>query len=219
MHGKVFYPGLALFLFCHVPSFSDSPLTGRTIALDPGHAVIDFQGSVINPGKKSRDGNVHEHKVACDISQKLGELLKEEGAKVIFTRTPSDYWRQAYTAADDNKARALLANELNANVFISIHCDWDPRSKIQGVTTYYKTPESLPLGENIHRSLIKELKAENRHLKRDSYTVLDQAAMPAVLIETGFLSHRGEAKKLSTPDYQKKAAQAIAAGLRGYFAN
>jgi N-acetylmuramoyl-L-alanine amidase len=195
-----------------------SSLNGHTVALDPGHGVIDYQGHIINSGKSSRDHKIWENQLTMKMAVLLGERLEKEGARVVYTRTPFDYWRQSFGIADDNKARGLLANEMKADVYIALHCDWDSRSRNKGVSTYYKTAASEPLGEAIHKSLIKTLKATNRHLRHDTFTVLETAKMPAVLIETGFLSNRGEMKKLANPKYQGKIADAILAGLRTYFA-
>ncbi len=200
-------------------AFSDSPLAGHLIVLDAGHGTIDYRGHVINSGKISRNGKLVENRLTFDIVQKIGKRIEEAGGRVIYTRTPTDYWRQASSVTEDNRARAILANELKAEAFIAIHCDWDPRTKIHGITTFYKSPASQRLGESVHRRLIKDLKAQDRKLTRDSYTVLDQTTMPSILVETGFLSNRNEGKKLSTDEYQTKIAQAITAGLSSYFSN
>ncbi len=194
-----------------------SPLNGRTIALDPGHGVIDYQGHIINPGKSNRNHTIWEHQLTLQMATILGDKLEKEGARVVYTRTPFDYWRQAFDVADDNKARGKLANEFKADVYIAIHCDWDTRSRNNGVTTYYKTAPSEKLGEEIHKQLIQSLKATNRHLRHDTFTVLEQTDMPSILVETGFLSNRAEVKKLADPKYQTKIADAMLEGLRNYF--
>jgi len=214
---RIVLGGLLSLLLLSGVAIAASPLNGRTIALDPGHGVIDFHGRVINSGKSSRDQKIWEHQLTLQMATILGEKLEKEGARVVYTRTPFDYWRQSFSIADDNKARGKLANEMKADVYIAIHCDWDVRSRNNGVTTYYKTAPSEKLGEDIHRQLIQSLKATNRHLRHDTFTVLEQAQMPAVLIETGFLSNRREVKKLSDPKYQTKIANAILEGLKTYF--
>lgn len=191
-------------------------LTGRSILIDPGHGVIDYQGRVINTGKRASDG-IPEYKLTFEIAQRLGKLLEKEGIRVNYTRTAFDYWRQAYNPQEDNRARAYLANELNVDAYIAIHCDWDPRSRIHGVTTFYTKKESKRLGELVQQNLIKELKASSRGLVKDTYTVLDHTEMPAILVETGFLSNRAEGRKLKTADYQQRVAQAMADALRAYF--
>src|SRR5688500_12801295 len=77
-------------LFVPPPAFADSKLNGRTILIDPGHAVLGFHGNTINTGKWSADGTA-EHWIAFQIAERLGRILKEEGARVVHTRTESDY--------------------------------------------------------------------------------------------------------------------------------
>ena len=198
------------------PLYAKSPLNGRAIVIDPGHGVINFEGKIINSGKVNHQG-VTEHHLNMEISQRLGKILQEEGAKVIYTRTPFDYWRQSFSPAEDNRARAYFANQMKGEAYISIHCDWDPRPRISGVTTIYERPDARRLGELIQKRLVKNLKAKNRKLVRDSFTILDHTEMPAVIIETGFMSNRGESKKLKSVAYQLKIANCIADALRVFF--
>lgn len=195
--------------------WGDAPLSGRRIVLDAGHGTIDYELDVINSGK-SRDG-IGENRITMEIALALGKILEEDGATVFFTRNRDDYWRSGYGSAEDNKARAYFANEVNADAFISIHCDWHPSRRYHGVTTFYTKDGSRELGDRVQKQLVKDLKAFDRNLVRDSFTVLDHTEMPAILVETGFLSHRTEGKKLLRSDYQKKVAAALAAALRGYF--
>ncbi len=195
---------------------SGLPLKGKLIVLDPGHGVLNFDAEIINPGKVNNSGSM-EHKLNMEITQKLGKLLEKEGARIIYTRTTSDYWREAYSTVEDNKNRSVFANELKADIFLAIHCDWHPKRKVQGVTTIYEKPESKRLAETIHRSMVRNLKARDRKVVCDSYTVLDVITMPGLIIECGFMSHRDESKKLARSAYQTQIAEAITKGLKTYF--
>jgi N-acetylmuramoyl-L-alanine amidase len=209
---------LALFLSPLIAHAEPLPvLQGHKIVIDPGHGTLNYDGRIINAGKINRSG-VQERRVAMSISQKLGEMLEKEGAIVYYTRTMKDFWRESASNAEDNKSRALVANSIGAQAYIAIHCDWDPRSRVHGVTTFYLQDISRELGNSIQTSMVKNLQVYNRKLVRDSYTVLDVATVPAVLIETGFLSNGTEARKLANKKYQEKVAAAIARGVKNYFA-
>lgn len=212
-------PFLAVLLLIIPVSASpaaESPLRGRKILLDPGHATINAEGRVINMGRKTRAGD-EEHKLNLEISRKLKEHLALMGATVILTRTPEDYWREGVSTPEDNRDRGYFANDMEADAYLSIHCDWHPRPQYNGVTTYYYKRNSRKLGQSIHSDLIKELKANDRGLVRDSFTVLEAAEMPAVLIEMGYLSNNAEAKKLLSASYQEKIVKAIGRGLIAFF--
>jgi len=200
-----------------VPAGAGLPLTGKVVVLDPGHAAVNYQRAVVNSGKSR--GSVDEHRLTLDIAVSLAELLKADGATVYLTRTPADYWRSSYSAIEDNKSRAFFANEVKADIFIAIHCDWHPNRQFYGVTTFYSSPASRRLGEEIQRRLVSDLKTRDRGVIRSNFTALDNAKMPAVLVETGFMSNRTEGKKLLQPAYQKKVAGAMASAVRRYFAS
>jgi N-acetylmuramoyl-L-alanine amidase len=208
---------LAIAVLMPALVFADLPLKGRKIVVDPGHGVINFERDLINSGKKTSNG-LMEHKLTLEISMKLAEFLRREGATVYLTRTSNDYWRQAYTAPEDNKARILFANEVAADAFIAVHCDWNTSKKISGVTTLYEKDISRRLGDILQTFMVRKLHAKDRSLINDSFTVLDHAEMPAVIVETGFMSNRKEAHKLVDPEYQRRVAQALTDGLKFYFA-
>lgn len=207
--------GAALAVLSSVSA--EPSLSGRRIVIDPGHGTIDFDRRVINTGK-SRDG-VFENRITMEIALYLGKILEEDGATVYFTRNKEDYWREGYSPAEDNKARAYFANELNADALICIHCDWNPSRRFRGVTTFYEKPNSAELGSWIQRTLVRDLRTTDRGVVKDSFTILDHAEMPTVLVETGFLSNRSEGKSLLQSDYQKKVAGALASAIRGFFSN
>ncbi len=205
-----------VFLFLPLLSNADSALKGHVIVIDAGHGTLNFQGKVINAGRRMK-GRLPEYKLTLQIAAKVAELLRREGAKVYMTRTPANGWRRSYSASEDNRNRATYANDLDAEALISIHCDYDPRSSIRGVGTYYAKKNSHKLGKYIQRNLVKTLQTKNRKLVNDTYTILETAEVPAVLVESGFLSNRKEAKKLADPAYQAKIAKALANGLSQYF--
>lgn len=184
--------------------------------LDPGHGTVNFEGRVINSGKTTKSG-YQEHRLNLEIAEHVGKVLSREGAQVFFTRTSHDYWRESYSSTEDNKVRALFANEVNADATISIHCDWHPNRRVRGVTTLYAKPKSKKLGLLIQKYLVKYLKTRNRKLVFEDFTVLDNAEMPAVIIETGFLSHRKESNNLRSVAYQQKIANAVTTALIKYF--
>ena len=199
------------------PTSAGLPLTGKVIVLDPGHAAVNFQRNVINSGK-SRDTLAPEHGLTLAIATYLAGILEADGATVYLTRTQSDYWREGYSAIEDNKARAYFANEVKADMLMAIHCDWHPSRKFYGVTTFYSATNGRSLAENIQKRLVNDLGTHDRGVIRSSFTVLDHANMPAILVETGFMSNRTEGKKLTQAAYQKRVAAALASGIRRYFA-
>ena len=76
--------------------------------------------------------------------------------------------------------------------------------------------ESSFMAETVQDSMTRSLSLVNRGVKQAGFYVLGGAAMPAILIEIGFLTNPKEEKKLATPAYRESVARAIYAGLSEY---
>jgi N-acetylmuramoyl-L-alanine amidase len=76
--------------------------------------------------------------------------------------------------------------------------------------------ESSFLAETVLDSITRSLTLVPRGVKQAGFYVLGGAAMPAILIEIGFLTNPKEEKKLATPEYRQAVARAIYTGLAEY---
>ncbi|MGH9659971.1 MAG: N-acetylmuramoyl-L-alanine amidase, partial [Bryobacteraceae bacterium] len=94
---------------------------GRVV-LDPGHGGYD-QGS-------AGPGGLLEKDLVLDVARRLGELIEQRmGSEVVYTRDDD-----TFVALE---ARAALANEKKADLFLSIHANSSPYASVAGVETYY----------------------------------------------------------------------------------
>lgn len=75
---------------------------------------------------------------------------------------------------------------------------------------------SLSLGADVLKEIGKVARLHKKQVEQAGFLVLKSPDIPSVLVETGFISNPGEAKKLSTPAYQKKMARAIFTGIRNW---
>ncbi|AET70691.1 N-acetylmuramoyl-L-alanine amidase [Desulfosporosinus orientis DSM 765] len=192
----------------------DYLLKGLTIVVDPGHGGPD-------PGAKGASGT-YEKNNTLSVGLNLASLLRSAGAQVIITRssdvTPAE---GTYSERADLEARTEIANDHNADLFISLHNDSFSNPEAAGSTTYYSSlnpvsPQSKVLAENIQSELIKAIGLNNRGVKNASFYVIKNTKMPAVLVELGFLSNPAEEKLLSSPEFQTKAAQGIYQGILSF---
>lgn len=217
--GKVLWAGLAMTLLAAVVSADPeiATLKGRVILIDPGHAVLNDGGSVINPGARAR-GGAWERDVVLAVAEKLTPMLEARGAKVILTRTAGNPWRYSPRKQADNRARAILANVLHADAYVRLHCDWNRSRQFKGFTTFYFRWGSRELAKRIRESMVKALPGHRDNgLHRRSFVSVT-ARMPAVLVELGTLSYKPEAKDLADEAYRQRLAQAVADGVISYFA-
>ncbi len=175
----------------------------KVVVIDPGHGGSD-------PGTSSIT-NKHEKDFTLKLSLKVQALLlKEPNIKVVMTRDSDVY--------PTRSERVQLANQLNADVFVSIHGNSVLSApQVNGTETYYyQRSSSKDLANVIHKYLIKAIGLRDRGVKNGSLQVIRETTMPAVLLEIGFLSNSAEEKLLQSDDIQNKAAQAIVDGIKEY---
>jgi N-acetylmuramoyl-L-alanine amidase len=115
------------------------------------------------------------------------------------------------------QGRTDMANRMNADLFVSIHANSAGRSKphVSGLETYY-FQSGRSLAATIHRNVLRRVNVKDRKVRQARFYVLRKSAMPAVLVETGFVTGTEDAAKLTNSGYQKQMAEAIAAGIIEY---
>lgn len=104
------------------------PLEVRKIVLDPGHGGESL-------GTRAPLGLV-EKELTLDIAERLRRILEKEAFQVLMTRE-----------ADRDvslERRGLLANQAEADIFVSIHVNWIENDRSRGVETYYLGPTNDP---------------------------------------------------------------------------
>jgi N-acetylmuramoyl-L-alanine amidase len=208
--------GMALLAMTSGGAWAEKPLQGKVLVLDPGHAVMNDTGKIINPGARARRG-AYERDVALDVAETVAPLLEAQGAKVYMTRTHDNPWRYGYSSPADNRGRAILANIVRADAYVRIHCDWNRDRRFKGFTTFYYRWGSRALAEAVHEALARALPGHRDNgIKRRSF-VSASAHMPAVLIELGVLSNKQEGKDLAQGGFQAHLAMAVAEGVIDYF--
>ncbi|MEO6993975.1 MAG: N-acetylmuramoyl-L-alanine amidase [Lacunisphaera sp.] len=213
------------------------PAPPRTIVIDPGHGGTD-------PGKQNLRLRLDEKDLTLDVSLRLRKILEQLGYRVLMTRTTDK--RFSNNPIIDLPLRADFANKESADLYLSIHfnaVDHDPQ-KVVGTETYVFTPQfqistqpeqekamigthypgnqqdfaNALLGYNLHRQMIGELKGSDRGYKRYRLAVLRTLHCPGALVEAAYLSNDAEARKLATPEFRQKIAEALADGIRNYAA-
>ena len=173
----------------------------KRVTIDPGHGGED-------PGGTGAHGT-EEKDVTLSLALKLQKLMRDSGMEVQMTRT-DDMQIQL-------RPRVAMGDDFESDVFISIHTNAIANPKINGIETYYFTPQSLPLARAVHRQLVSKLGRPDRGVRRNNFVVVKYNKMPACLVEIGYLTNPTEEKLLKSPAYQQKAAEAILAGVQDYF--
>jgi N-acetylmuramoyl-L-alanine amidase len=204
------------------------PAPPRLIVLDAGHGGND-------PGIQNGPLHLYEKDMTLDVVLRLKKLLEARSYQVLLTRT------------DDRKieldTRAGLANGAKADLFVSVHFN-GAGATVTGTETYVLTPQfqvstqpeqdksmvrtaypgnrqdfaNVVLGYQLQQAVLAGLQTSDRGFKRYRYAVLRFAECPAVLVESAYLSNDAEARRVGTPEFRQRIAQAIADGVSDYAA-
>lgn len=198
---------------------SSIPISNHTIILDAGHGFPDG-------GATGEDGSI-ESEINLKLILKLQKLLESANCNVILTRSDENGIYDASSdtirkqKVSDMKNRVEIANNSNAEIFLSIHMNKLEQSQYSGWQTFYKNSDetSKEIASNIQTSLNGFIKKENnRTIKSISGIYLTKnVKIPLVLVECGFLSNSEENKLLQTDEYQDQLAWSIYIGLIDYF--
>ncbi len=190
---------------------SAAPLAGRLFVLDPGHGVRTPNGAPLNVGAVGPTG-VAEETVALAVGEDLAHDLRAAGARVVLTRSRAEPFRVASDKRADNRARAALANRLGATAFVALHCDGSLDRTRRGTSVFWLRSDSAPLARAIRAALAPLHLGESQFRPR-SLAVTEEARVPAVLVELGFVSNPAQAAQLSSPSFQRREAAALEGAL------
>lgn len=115
--------------------------------------------------------------------------------------------------------RCTVANNMGADIFVSIHANASVTNLDFEGTFTYSYPESVEgerLAGFIQQSVVDAADSMDRGLLTNDYVVLRETYMPAALLETGFMSCHRELERLIQPEYQERLAQGVARGIEAY---
>lgn len=212
--------GIAIDIFNSVvntPVASDVALSNvknKIITIDPGHGGSD-SGAIGPNGYTEKEG-------AFAISQKVASILNQSGAKVVMTRDSDvDVYGPNASARNELQARVDVGNNANSDIFVSIHCNAFVNPAANGTQTFYygSSYQGQRLAQSIQEKMIEANGLRDRGISTCNFYVVKHSYMPAVLIETAFITNYDEEALLSDDEWQTIMAKAIAEGINEYFSN
>jgi N-acetylmuramoyl-L-alanine amidase len=168
-----------------------------TVVIDAGHGGHDS-------GAKSRWGG-REKNNNLSVAQRLESRLRGAGFKTVMTRRDD-----RFVGLND---RAAISNHQKNCVFVSVHFNSSRSRRIRGTEVYYKSSAAQPVARRILANIDSLPGTSARFAKTANFRVLKLNRYPAVLVECGYLSHRGEGALCSSPKHHERLAQAIANAL------
>lgn len=187
-----------------------SEVYDKIVVIDAGHGGKDA-------GAISRSDKYYEKDINVGIVQQLKSMLEQEDIKVYYTRT-----------ADDKvflRPRVTLANAVDCDYFISIHCNANEVSSPNGTEVLYydtdfKGVKSKDLASLFSEELAKSITLKSKGIVQrhmEDIFIMDKSLVPTILIEVGYITNKGDLDYLTRTENQRKVAQGIYQGiLRAY---
>jgi N-acetylmuramoyl-L-alanine amidase len=211
-----------------VPVLAYAATPAALICLDPGHntaPAVGRQTEPIGPGssvRKIKDGGgaSGEAAVAYAIALRTRALLRAAGYRVAMTRGSRPY-------TGGNIARARFCNVRHAALMIRIHADGSSNTTLHGTQMLYPAlrrgwtddiySASLRAARVVQAAVIRSTGAANLGLTpRSDLTGFNWADVPAILIETGFMTNPVERARLQSASYQLRIARGLVAGTEAF---
>lgn len=227
---KRFTPQLALLaIICLIAAFGyikhdfiDADTTvdaAYTVIIDAGHGGFDG-------GASAADGTV-EKDINLLIATKTAQMLRLNGFNVIMTRDSDTGTEDDESQAIAKRKKSDLSNRLQLMkdnpdaIFVSIHLNKFTTSAANGAQVFYTKnyKEAYSLAQSVQQSITTLIQPENTRVVKqgtDSTYLLKNAAVPAIIVECGFLSNKTELEKLKSDDYQSQMSFAIMGGIIDY---
>ena len=184
-----------------------SGVAGKVIVLDPGGADADERFALT------------EATIVADVCARIEGRLAALGTQVMYTRTPTPQ-------LVDEHVRAMYSNDAGADLLVSLHVERADLPGANGFATFYF---GAPLGgalsesgrvaaEQIQEEVCRRTDLVDCRSHPRTWDLLRLTTMPAVWVELGYLSHAGDAARLSDPRFRDTVGEAIATAVIDFFA-
>ena len=209
-----------------------APAAPPLVCLDPGHGTppaIGRQLEPVGPGSpvlKIKDGGgaAGEAPVALAIALRARKLLLARGYRVAMTRSGPTI---RLGDGDGNIARAKFCNRAHAALMVRIHADGSPVRSLHGVSTLVPAwhrgwtddiyARSVRAGRALQQAVVASTGAVDRGIvRRSDLTGFNWADVPAVLVESGFMTNPTESRRLKTGAYQQRVALGLTRGVAAF---
>lgn len=222
-----------------IPSITPTPTPEKKITPTPIVTPVKLKTSiqevlvVIDPGHGGKDPGTcsiykeefFEKDINLDIALKLKAFLEKSKVSVILTRESDheEYLTTKYDYSENLRRRPEIANQNNATLFISIHVNaYDTKlpggEKYHGTEVYYtdKTHGSLSnkqFAELMGKAIDRKTETKYNGVIQRNFTVLRLSNMPALLVETAYLTNKEDHRRLESDTFRSSMAEGIHDGI------
>jgi N-acetylmuramoyl-L-alanine amidase len=184
------------------PSHSSRSVETCTILLDPSDSDVELHGG----------STLTQANVCWDIASRLEGRLAASGAMVVVTRSQN-------SPLGDERTRALIANQQNVDLVLSLNMDANPVSIANGLATYYfgheysRSATGMRLAGIIQDEIITKTPFTDAHTHAKTWDILRLTKMPSIRTTIGYSSNPQDATFLSDPNSRDLIADCLSSAV------
>ena len=178
---------------------SGAALPGKVVVIDPGHG---------GPDRGATGHGLEEAAVVEDLAARLEGRLTAVGVRALLTR--------GVDRSPTDAERAQFANDAGADLVLSLHVDRSDSPHCHGVAAYHfgagrgtTSTVGEQLASLVQREVVARTDLLDCRVHEKTWELLRLTRMPVVRLELGYLSHAGDAARLSDPAFRDTVAEAV----------
>lgn len=179
-------------------------MRGKRIVIDPGHG---------GPDRGVEIAGVNEADLMWDLARRIAGRMSATGMEALLSRQE--------TTCPPDVERAQFANDVGADLVVSLHTDANRSMHAQGLATYHfgnGSGATSTVGEALAGLIQRELLTRTAMLDCGSqpctWELVRRTRMPAVRIEVGYLTHLGDRRKLLDPEFRDIVAEGVLVAVK-----
>jgi N-acetylmuramoyl-L-alanine amidase len=171
------------------------------VVIDPGHGGKDSGAPGLN--------GLLEKDVVLPIGKRIATILEQNGVQAVLTRD-ADFFVEL-------QGRVDITRRVNATLFVSVHANSvDSRPDVNGLEVYY-FDSGHALADVVRNTILQSISTiKDRGTRKARFYVLRKNSVPAILVETGYMTGNEDNPRLGSSEYQNRMAEAIARGILKY---
>jgi len=212
---------LAIFLLLAGGSFTKeikpSLASTLTVPADAPIVIIDVGHGGTDLGARSHQPYCEEKRICLQMARLTKRHLNQMGYRVVLTRETDVFISLP--------KRVEIASQAHGDLFVSIHCNSTRNPTAHGIEVFFHDNRDdkahsnalKKLAEAVLGRIIRRTEAVSRGVKKGNFYVIRETAMPAILVESGFISNPAERDLLRSREYQDKIARGIVDGIDSFF--
>lgn len=181
---------------------------------DPGegkiyHVVLDAGHGGTDSGAVSKDKKKLEKDFTYTVVNKMKAILEKDPRVQVHLSRPDD-------VKIELRDRVAFAEKVKADVFVSVHVNSFTKDTATGSETYYYRDNSKELANIMQKHLVAGTGLANRGVKTAPFVVIKETTMPAVLVETGYISNPNDLEVLYNDKNQDRIAAELVLGIKEF---